>query len=415
MANAEHLRILKQGANVWNLWRLNNPKVIPNLRFPGVKGPHFNNARLRAVDLSQVHLSEIYLMRADLYRSILVRADLSWAHLSEASLVEANLNQANLRGANLCRTDLRWANLSEAELIEAQLKGANLRGANLQKADFREANLQGANLSLANLSQANLNQANLEGADLTGANLSNAHLKRTDMSKAKIGNTILANIDLSDVKGIKIVEHYGPSEIGTSTLLKSQGNIPKEFLRGCGLSEWQIELTKLNRLDLSAEALTDVLYKIHELRGESSIRYYSCFISYSSKDHPITERLYNDLQNQGIRTWYAPEDMKIGDKIFPRIDEAIKIHDKLLLVLSKFSVSSQWVEREIEQALDLEFERGEIVLFPIRLDDTVMHSTVWWVENIRRSRHIGNFSRWSDHEAYQQAFERLLKDLKATR
>jgi hypothetical protein len=35
------------------------------------------------------------------------------------------------------------------------------------------------------------------------------------------------------------------------------------------------------------------------------------------------------------------------------------------------------------------------------------------VVNIRRTRHIGDFSRWKDHDAYQQAFERLLRDLKA--
>lgn len=32
---------------------------------------------------------------------------------------------------------------------------------------------------------------------------------------------------------------------------------------------------------------------------------------------------------------------------------------------------------------------------------------------IRRTRQIGDFSRWKDHDAYQQAFERLLRDLKA--
>lgn len=36
-----------------------------------------------------------------------------------------------------------------------------------------------------------------------------------------------------------------------------------------------------------------------------------------------------------------------------------------------------------------------------------------WTVDIRRTRHIGDFSRWKDHDAYQQAFERLLRDLKA--
>jgi hypothetical protein len=29
------------------------------------------------------------------------------------------------------------------------------------------------------------------------------------------------------------------------------------------------------------------------------------------------------------------------------------------------------------------------------------------------TRHIGDFSRWKDHDTYQKAFERLLRDLKA--
>ncbi len=33
---------------------------------------------------------------------------------------------------------------------------------------------------------------------------------------------------------------------------------------------------------------------------------------------------------------------------------------------------------------------------------------------IKRRRHIGDFSNWKDKASYQKAFERLLKDLKAT-
>jgi hypothetical protein len=106
--------------------------------------------------------------------------------------------------------------------------------------------------------------------------------------------------------------------------------------------------------------------------------------------------------------------MKIGDKIRLRIDESIRIYDKLLLVLSQHSVASPWVEHEVEHALDLENERETPVLFPIRLDEAVMESKVGWAGNIRRTRHIGDFSRWKDHDSYQQAFDRLLRDLKAS-
>src|SRR5215472_3738129 len=69
-----------------------------------------------------------------------------------------------------------------------------------------------------------------------------------------------------------------------------------------------------------------------------AIRHYSCFISYSSKDQALAERLYADLQNKGVRCWFAPHDMRIGAKIIDAIDEAIRLRDKVLLILLSWLV-----------------------------------------------------------------------------
>src|SRR5262245_24600010 len=42
------------------------------------------------------------------------------------------------------------------------------------------------------------------------------------------------------------------------------------------------------------------------------IQFYSCFISYASKDQIFADRLHADLQNKGVRCWFAPHDMRIG-------------------------------------------------------------------------------------------------------
>jgi hypothetical protein len=42
-----------------------------------------------------------------------------------------------------------------------------------------------------------------------------------------------------------------------------------------------------------------------------------------------------------------------------------------------------------------------------------MQIDVGWAADIRRQRHIGDFTRWQEHDVYQQAFDRLLRDLKA--
>lgn len=144
---------------------------------------------------------------------------------------------------------------------------------------------------------------------------------------------------------------------------------------------------------------------------EQSNQYYSCFISYSHKDEAFAERLHADLQQVGVQCWFAPKDLKIGERIRVGIDQSIRGHDKLLLILSEHSMASDWVEQEVETAFEQERKRGETMLFPIRLDEVVMKLEVGWAAHIKRTRHIGDFREWEGHASYQKAFQRLLKDL----
>jgi hypothetical protein len=142
------------------------------------------------------------------------------------------------------------------------------------------------------------------------------------------------------------------------------------------------------------------------------IEFYSCFISYSSKDDDFARRLHADLQQANVRCWFAPEDLKIGDKFRTRIDESIRLYDKLMVVLTEHSIASAWVEDEVEAALEKERKSGKLVLFPIRLDDAVMETDQAWAASLRRTRHIGDFRNWKDHDAFKKAFGRLLRDLR---
>ena len=42
-----------------------------------------------------------------------------------------------------------------------------------------------------------------------------------------------------------------------------------------------------------------------------------------------------------------------------------------------------------------------------------MESKTGWAGNVKRQRHIGDFTEWKQHDAYQSAFDRLLRNLKA--
>jgi len=156
----------------------------------------------------------------------------------------------------------------------------------------------------------------------------------------------------------------------------------------------------------------DFIAYIRSLSGKA-IEYYSCFISYSSKDDALARRLYNDLQSQNVRCWFAPEHLKWGDRISAGIDEAIRLHEKLLLILFKASIASGWVEHEIKRAMARERKEKKTILFPVRIDNAIFECPYEWATEIRRERNIGDFRQWKDHDAYQKAFERLIHDLKA--
>ena len=133
-----------------------------------------------------------------------------------------------------------------------------------------------------------------------------------------------------------------------------------------------------------------------------------------AKTRSLPKRLYADLQRKNIRCWFAPEDLKIGDEFRNRIDESIRLYDKLLVILSQHSIDSAWVEYEVKKALKKEQDQGKPALFPIVLDEAIKDAPDAWAADIRRKRHIGDFTKWKDHDAYQVAFQRLLRDLQAS-
>ncbi len=254
--------------------------------------------------------------------------------------------QASEQIPDLRETDLRGASMIEANLNDADLSGADLRDADLTRANLNSANLGRSQLSRASLMWASLIDARLEGANLNGTGLRGANLIRTRLNDANLSGarcilTVFTNIDLSEIQGLDSIQHLGPSTIGLSTLFRSKGQIPEVFLRGCGVPEAVII------------RLPDLVHLV------GPIQFYSCFISYSSKNGDFAERLHADLQAKGVRTWFDRKDLKIGDKIRPRIDEAIRVHEKLMIVLSDQSIASDWVEGEVEAAAGGTGSEGE--------------------------------------------------------
>jgi uncharacterized protein YjbI with pentapeptide repeats len=371
MANQEQLEFLKQGVETWNKWRSENLSVEIDL-----SGANLSGVCLNGVYLMGGNLMRAVLIKTNLTKAYLTGVDFNSAHLAEANLSKAYLNEVNLRGGNL--------------------RGANLNGANLNKADLSMANLRGASLSETNLSETIFRLANLS---------------KTKFNNARFGSTIFADVDLSEVYGLENAQHQFPSHISIDTIRYSKGKIPEVFLRGCGLSDLDIEYSKLYKPGLTNQEIIDINYKIFDLHANQSIQISPLFISYSHADALFVEKLEPCFIKKGIRFWRDVHDATSG-RLEKQIDLAMRQNPTVVLILSENSTRSDWVEHEARLARELEKDLGRDVLCPIALDDS-WKSAKWparLMEQIKEYN-ILDYSKWKDDKAFGQVFNKMIAGL----
>jgi len=311
-------------------------------------------------------------------------------------LRDSNLHGLNLSGANLTQTDFNRS---------------NLRNVNFSDADLRDADLGDADLMYADMTRTDLRNANLSGSDISGANLTLARLKGTEFTNGWVGATTFANTDLSSARGIDTLKHFAPSTIGVDTLSLSVGTLPEAFLRGCGMSDWQIEVAKLYNPTLSSEQLKGIFDRIEHVRSTCPIQQRNVFISYSHGDREFVDALERQLKSNHIVYWRDIHDAPAGP-LGQILEQAMRRNPTVLLVLSHNSIHSDWVEFEAQSARELEKELDRHVLCPIALDHS--WETSQWSPILRnqiRKYNVLDFSGWRSTQILQEQFDRLMRGL----
>ena len=93
------------------------------------------------------------------------------------------------------------------------------------------------------------------------------------------------------------------------------------------------------------------------------------FLSHSHKDNKFTKRLAADLQNNGIRVWHDLAEMKIGDSLMSKIYSAIDDMQYLAVILSRASVASEWVKKEVAIAMESEIRGKKVKVLPLLIEN----------------------------------------------
>ena len=285
MANKQHLAVLKQGVEAWNLWRQEHAEIaidLSNVNLSGersnrvldteearefsIAGEHFylvginfSGADLRGtifgsekpgrVDLSNANFIGANLEKAYLRKVRLAEADFSKAKLREADLSSANLLASNFNGADLClanisgtglrSTSFRYANLNEQDFSNRDLKGLDFTGAiltdvNFSNSDLNEIIFTGANLSRTRLEGANLSNVNFKSADLSYSNLSGQDLNKFDLEGVRFSEANLSNVELIETNLCEAIL-YG-ANLKQSKLLGA--DLRRAVLTGACLEDW---------------------------------------------------------------------------------------------------------------------------------------------------------------------------------
>lgn len=96
------------------------------------------------------------------------------------------------------------------------------------------------------------------------------------------------------------------------------------------------------------------------------------FLSYHREDKQIARLLATRLAARGIGTWLDEAEIKLGDTLMERIQRAIEEVEYVAVLISKHSLASSWVAKELEIAINRELDTKSVKVLPVLLDDSTL-------------------------------------------
>lgn len=93
------------------------------------------------------------------------------------------------------------------------------------------------------------------------------------------------------------------------------------------------------------------------------------FVSHSSKDKPFVRKLTDALNGYHLNVWLDEMELQVADSIVAGVSQGLKNADYLLAIISKASISSRWVQAELNATLMEELSGKGAVVLPVLIED----------------------------------------------
>jgi len=127
----------------------------------------------------------------------------------------------------------------------------------------------------------------------------------------------------------------------------------------------------------------------------------SIFLSHTAADKPFVRRLARDLDSHGVRYWLDEAEIKIGESLIEKIRTGIDEVDYVAVILSARSVSSSWVQREVDVAMNQEIQGKKLKVLPIMYENCELPGFL-----------LGKlYADFTEESKYAEAFRRLIESL----
>ena len=95
----------------------------------------------------------------------------------------------------------------------------------------------------------------------------------------------------------------------------------------------------------------------------------SVFLSYNHKDKSFVQKLAERLSEEGLAVWLDEAKLKIGDSIVNKISKTISEVDYICVIISRNSIKSRWVNKEISLSIARNIECEKPIILPILKSD----------------------------------------------